>query len=199
MGNRVNQKTAARKPNRWTESLKKIYGRLLKIRGTPREVALGLALGLFVSMSPTMGFQMAIAVPIAAMFKWNKLASAMAVWVTNPITAPFIYSFTYFIGAKLSGISMGLHAADAASNTTMLVFAEKAPIIFGAMALGGVVLGLPLAVIGYYFAFFAVQKYQTDIKAKIVEKKELLAEKKRKRREKKAGRKKRKKNKARRR
>ena len=81
----------------------------------------------------------------------------------------------------------------------MLAFAEKAPKIFGAMTLGGVVLGLPLAVICYYFAFLAVQKYQTEIKAKIVEKKDQLIEKTRKRREKKARRKRKKKKKARRR
>ena len=199
MDNRVKQKIADRNPNRLVDSIKKTYVRLLKIRGTPREIALGLALGLFVAMSPTMGFQMAIAIPIAALFKWNKLAAAMAVWVTNPITAPFIYGPTYFIGAKLLGMPLGLNAADAASGSTMLAFAEKAPKIFGAMALGGVVLGLPLAVIGYYFAFLAVQKYQTDIKAKIVEKKDQLIEKSRKRRETKARKKKKKKKKVRKR
>ncbi len=193
MDDRANQKTVTRKPNRLVDSLKKAYVRFLKIRGTPREIALGLAVGLFVGMSPTMGFQMAIAVPIAAMFKLNKLAAAMAVWVTNPVTAPFIYSSTYFVGARLSGISKGVNAADAANNTTMLTFAEKAPEIFGAMTLGGFVIGLPLAVIGYYFAFFAVREYQTEIKAKIIEKKELLAEKKRTRRENKAIKKKRRK------
>lgn len=199
MDNRANQKTAGRKTNRLGDSIKRTYVRLLKIRGTPREIGLGLALGLFVAMSPTMGFQMAIAIPIAALFKWNKLAAATAVWVTNPITAPFIYGLTYFVGAKLLGMSLGLNAADAASGSTMLAFAEKAPEIFVAMTLGGFVLGLPLAIIGYYFAFLTVQKYQTDIKAKIVEKKDQLIEKTRKRREKKAGKKKKKKNKARKR
>ncbi len=199
MDNRANQKIADPKPNRLVNSIKKTYVRFLKIRGNPREIALGCALGLFVAMSPTMGFQMAIAIPIAALFKWNKLAAAMTVWVSNPITAPFIYGPTYFVGAKLSGMSLGLNAADAASRSTMLAFAEKAPKIFGAMTLGGVVLGLPLAVIGYYFAFFAIQKYQTDIKTKITEKKDQLVEKSRKRRENKARKKRKKKLKTRRR
>jgi len=192
MNNRANQKTAVREPGRLFDSIKKAYRRFLKIRGTPREIALGFALGIFVAMSPTMGFQMAIAIPIAALFKWNKLAAAMAVWVSNPLTAPFIYGPTYFVGAKLLGMSLGLNAADAASRSTMLAFAEKAPKIFGAMTLGGVVLGLPLAVISYFVVFFAVQKYQTDIKARIVDKKEQLVEKTRKRREKKARKKKKK-------
>ena len=193
MDTRANQNTAERKPNRLFDSVKKAYVRFLKIRGTPREISLGFALGIFVAMSPTMGFQMAIAIPIAAMLKWNKIAAAMAVWVSNPLTAPFIYGPTYFVGAKLLGMSLGLNAADAASRSTMLAFAEKAPEIFGAMTLGGVVLGLPLAVVSYFIAFYAVQKYQTDIKARIVEKKDQLVEKTRKRRENKVRKKKRKK------
>ena len=199
MDNRANQTSEKRNTSRLLNSLKMAYRRFLKIRGNPREIALGFSLGLFVSMSPTMGFQMAIAVPIAAMFKWNKIAAAMAVWVTNPLTAPFIYGATYFVGAKLTGMSLGLKAVDAAHRSTMLVFAEKAPEIFGAMTLGGVVIGLPLAVIGYYCAYYGVEKYQTDIKAKIVEKKEQIAENTRNRRENKARRKKKKKNKTRRR
>jgi len=199
MDNRANQKIVARQPSRLWESLKKAYVRFLKIRGTPREIALGFALGIFVAMSPTMGFQMAIAIPIAAMLKWNKIAAAMAVWVSNPFTIPIIYWPTYYIGAKIMGMPLGLKAADMASGSTMLALAEKAPKIFGAMTLGGVVLGLPLAAISYYLAYFAIEKYRTDIKAKIAEKKEQLAEKKRKRREKKARKKKKKKNRARRR
>ena len=199
MDNRANEKTAAQKPSRFIETLKKAYVRFLKIRGTPQEIALGFALGIFVAMSPTMGFQMAIAIPIAALLGWNKIAAAMAVWVSNPFTAPFIYGPTYFVGAKLMGMPLGLKAAESASGSTMLAFAEKAPKIFGAMTMGGVVLGLPLAVISYFLAFYAVQKYRTDIKAKIVEKKDKLVEKSRKRRERRARKKKKKKrNKARR-
>jgi len=197
MDNRADQKIEVRKPNRLVETLKKDYDRFLKIRGTPQEIALGFAIGLFVAMSPTMGFQMIIAIPIAALFKSNKIAAAMAVWVSNPITAPFIYGPTYYVGAKLAGMSLGLHGADAAGQSTMLAFAEKAPKIFGAMTLGGFVLGLPLAVIGYYGAFFALEKYQTEIKARIIHTKEHLAEKKRERREKRARKKRRKKLKAR--
>ncbi|WP_419661268.1 DUF2062 domain-containing protein [Desulfosarcina variabilis] len=35
--------------------LKKLYQRFTRIRGNPREIAPGFALGLFISFSPTMG------------------------------------------------------------------------------------------------------------------------------------------------
>ena len=84
--------------------LKKVYERFLKIRGDPHEIAMGLALGLFLGMSPTMGIQTPAAILLAALFKWNKISAAIGVWITNPLTAPFVYGLNYYIGAKLLSI-----------------------------------------------------------------------------------------------
>lgn len=65
----------------------KIYERSIKIRGNPREIALGFALGVGIGFSPIMGFQMVLAVLAAAMLKWNKIAAVAGVQVTNPLTA----------------------------------------------------------------------------------------------------------------
>jgi len=44
----------------------KAFERFIKIHGNPREIALGFALGVFVGMSPTYGFQIALGVFFAA-------------------------------------------------------------------------------------------------------------------------------------
>lgn len=75
--------------------LLKTYIRFLKLRGEPREIALGFALGVFIAFSPTIGVQMVLAIFLAALLKWSKLAVAVAVWISNPLTAPFIYGVTY--------------------------------------------------------------------------------------------------------
>lgn len=150
-------------------ALKKAYERFLKIRGNPREIALGFALGLFIGMSPTMGFQMAIAVFFAALFKWNKISAAVAVWITNPFTAPIIYGLTYYVGAKILGVTNSFQGLSAFDLPALLHLIQKTPKILMVMALGGVVVGLPLALAGYYFSFSAVHTYQKDIKAKLAQ------------------------------
>ena len=150
-------------------ALKKTYERFLKIRGNPREIALGFALGLFVGMSPTMGFQMAIAVFFAALLKWNKISAAVAVWITNPFTAPIIYGLTYFVGAKILGVSNSFQGLSAFDLSALLHLIQKTPKILMVMTLGGVVVGIPLALAGYYFSFSAVHAYQKDIKAKLAQ------------------------------
>ena len=76
----------------------------LRLRGTPEEVAKGLALGIFIGMTPTFGFQMAIALFFAWLLKENKIAAVIGVWVTNPITAPIIYAAQYETGRLILGM-----------------------------------------------------------------------------------------------
>ena len=162
------------KKTRTQASIRKTYERFLKIRGTPREIALGFALGLFVGMSPTMGFQMAIAVFLAALLKWNKISAVAAVWITNPVTAPIIYGVTYFVGVSIIGMpGIKLHP-EAFSVTSFITFFKQTPRIFWAMTLGGAVIGIPLAIAGYVMAYSAVDKYQRDIRLKLVEKKQQI-------------------------
>lgn len=158
------------------------YERFLKIRGTPREIALGFALGLFVGMSPTLGFQMAIAVFLAALFQWNKISAAVGVWISNPVTVPVIYPVTYLLGAKVVGIDE-IHPFP--KNMDMSWFLEmlgSTPEIISLMTLGGVIIGIPLAVTGYFFAFTAVNKYQEDIKRRLAERRAQKKEARRKKR-----------------
>ena len=154
-------------------SLQRAYERFLKIRGSPREIALGFALGLFVGMTPTIGFQMPIAVFFAALFKWNKISAAVAVWITNPLTAPFIYSFSYFVGAKMLGFKIAPKLLTGLDFSTLKEAGTK---ILLATTVGGVVVGIPLALLGYYLAFSAVRGYQTKLKHRVAEKKEKIAE-----------------------
>lgn len=156
------------------KSVSKLYERFIRIRGNPREIALGFALGLFIGFSPTMGIQIALAVFFASVFKWNKYAAAIAVWITNPFTAPFIYSVTYIIGAKLIGAGNSLNLSGNFDWDMLLQMLEKSPAIFISLFVGGVVVGLPIALLGYYLSFNAVDKYQKNLKEKLRLQKEKL-------------------------
>jgi len=155
-------------------SLKTIYERFLSIRGRPREIALGLALGIFIGMTPSVGIQMALAVFMAALFKWNKISAATGVWITNPLTAPLIYSINYLIGARLLEIKRGYSLTPEISIARMSHMLHNAPETFWALILGGVILGLPLAVAGYYFCYSAITRYQEPIKETIAKQRERL-------------------------
>jgi hypothetical protein len=78
--------------------------RFVRLRGLPEEIAKGVALGIFIGMTPTMGLQMPIALVFAYLLKENRLAAVLGVWVTNPATAPFIYGLEYELGRNILGM-----------------------------------------------------------------------------------------------
>ena len=177
------------KKNNLLNMIRRIYERFLKIRGRPREIALGFALGIFIGMTPTMGIQIPIAVFFAAMLKWSKISAAFGVWITNPFTSPFIYGFTYIVGAKVLRLKVKMTFPEDFSWSIVKELLENAPVIFGAMTIGGILIGFPLAILSYYLSFAAVNKYQQRIKdkmavqkARLVNSKEKLKKEIRKRR-----------------
>jgi uncharacterized protein len=167
--------------NRVKRILKSAYNRLIKIRGEPPEIGLGFALGVFVGMSPFMGLHTAMAVFIASLLKWNKIAAAIGVWISNPFTAPILYGITYYIGANLLGIGGPPPFLAGLDLSAFLETLAKAPRILWVMTLGGALLGLPLAAAAYYFVHSAVLKYQEEIREKIARRKALMDRKRRRR------------------
>jgi membrane protein implicated in regulation of membrane protease activity len=59
--------------------------------------------------------------------------------------------------------------------STLKLMLQKAPQALGAMTVGGALLGIPLAIIGYYLSYAAVDKYQKDVKEKLARQKARLA------------------------
>jgi uncharacterized protein (DUF2062 family) len=155
--------------------LRRVYERFVKIRGRPREIALGFALGIFIGMTPTMGIQMPIAVFFAAMLKWSKISAAFGVWITNPFTSPFIYGLTYVVGAKVLGLKTAMRLPDDFTWIIVKDMLKNAPAIFGALTVGAILIGLPLAILSYFLSFAAVNKYQQSIKTKVAAQRARLA------------------------
>ena len=143
-------------------ALNRFWRSMITIQGEPRRIAAGFALGLFVGMAPAMGVQMVIAIGAAMACRVNKIAAAGAVWITNPITAPFVYPFTYFVGDKF------LHISDPDYLPRRLVVdwtdwesvQQVAGEVVWALLVGGIIVGIPLAVIGYFLCYNGIVRYR---------------------------------------
>jgi len=82
--------------------------RLIRDKHQPEKVAAGFAIGMFVAITPTIPFQMVLSIFFATLFRVNRLVGIIAVWITNPITAPFVYYFNYVLGRYMLGYPGGL-------------------------------------------------------------------------------------------
>jgi uncharacterized protein (DUF2062 family) len=142
---------------RFKRSVAKIYRRFLKLRGDPHAIAMGLALGVFVGMSPLMGLHSVIAITVAAVFKWSKVAAILGVFVTNPLTAPVIYPLTYTLGAAVLGNPINL-AASGGLNLGDLF--HSSPQVLTNLFVGGGIVGLAGGAISYFVANRAIRRYR---------------------------------------
>ncbi len=85
-----------RKPRRAT--LRRRLRWLIALRGSPEAIAGGVAIGMFVAFTPTIGLQMVIAALLATLLKANRPAAVAIVWLTNPLTVPPLFAGTYWVG-----------------------------------------------------------------------------------------------------
>ncbi|MGE0760057.1 MAG: DUF2062 domain-containing protein [Pirellulaceae bacterium] len=67
----------------------------------PHRLALGMAIGVFVTFTPTIGFQMMLVVLFAWLLRGNKVVGLPIVWLTNPATIVPLYYPCYVVGRVL--------------------------------------------------------------------------------------------------
>lgn len=136
------------------------YQRFIRLRASPHAIAGGMALGLFIGMSPFFGLHVITAIALAALFKWSKISALIGVQITNALTAPMIYPINYWVGVKLAGSSgRAIWPADFSLGELAKLFRESTHIMMDLM-IGGAVLGVPLAIVGYVLTLRMVMAYR---------------------------------------
>ncbi|MYZ48706.1 DUF2062 domain-containing protein [Propylenella binzhouense] len=143
----------------WRRSAAYHAKRVLRLSATPYSIAMGCAVGAFVSCTPFIGMHFLITFLIAWPLRGNLIAGAIGTSIGNPVTFPFIWVGTYKIGHLL------LHGHDrdapARLGQDLLTksFDQLVPIL-KPMAIGSVPLGLAIAVVTYFLTYYLVATYQ---------------------------------------
>jgi uncharacterized protein (DUF2062 family) len=76
---------------------------ILHVDDPPHQLALGVALGIFMAFTPTVGLQTVFVLLFAWLLKANKVVGLPLVWITNPATIVPIYYTCYVIGRAILG------------------------------------------------------------------------------------------------
>jgi uncharacterized protein (DUF2062 family) len=148
--------------NTFQRRLRFIYLKVIRLRGDPHELALGMAFGIGLGMMPLIPFHMITAVALAVFFGASKITAAAGTWVCNPITMYPIYKYSYEIGVFVLGFDC--HTALLRPVTEAISHAEyfraiQAILSGGGMAVasflfGGVLLGLVFSVPAYFLFYY---------------------------------------------
>ena len=122
---------------------------LRELRDKPHEISLGMAIGVFIAVTPTIPFHTVLAVALAALLRGSKLAAALGVWVSNPLTIPFFYYGSYRLGRFVLGYPQLVLPAD----YSMISLVKTGKHVTVAMLHGGVLLGILPGLLAYFLTY----------------------------------------------
>lgn len=144
-----------------------------KLHGDPHYIALGMGLGVFVAITPTIPFHTILVLILAFMFKASKAAAILGVWVSNPFTVVFLYVACYKAGfiffedttGGIESIKLLIHHLEGDAHFSEKVshfngFIKTQLKVFLVMNVGGIILGVPSGVAAYVVTkrFFVKRK-----------------------------------------
>ena len=126
--------------------LKDFMDRFKKLQGDPNYIAMGMAVGVFVSLTPTIPFHTVIALSLAFILKGSKPAAAVGVWFSNPVTIPVFYYGSYKVGMFMLGKSIPFNAKYESVSELMKLGLD----VTIAMIAGGMILGIIPGIATYF-------------------------------------------------
>ena len=145
-------------PVKFREKIQQWLKRVRELHGDPHYVAMGMAVGVFVSLTPTIPLHTALAVSLAFILRGSKAAAAIAVWLSNPLTIPIFYFASYKTGAFL----FGRPAPDDVVHESVTELLKLGLDVTVATIIGGALLGILPAVATY----FTTRKILVNLRAR---------------------------------
>ena len=139
-------------------SIREFINNAKTLQGDPHYVAMGMAIGVFVGITPTIPLHTVIAVALAFVLKGSKPAAAIGVWFANPVTIPLFYGASYKIGMFLLGESIPFDVKYESIGKLLQLGMD----VTAAMIAGGVILGILPGITAY----FITHKIFTKLRAR---------------------------------
>ena len=155
-------------------SFRQMYRKLLQLDDTPHSIALGAALGMFITFTPTVGIQVLIVLILSMVVRFNRFAAIVLIYLSNPVTIIPIYYADYVIGLFVQGES-GLSLEEFVLlwdqsvitagevgfwGATQVLFKSLGTDVIIPMSIGGGVLGGFVGVVTYPLTLSWVQRYR---------------------------------------
>jgi len=134
----------------------RVKGRLVRSfleKHTPREVAFSFALGVFITMLPTLGVGILVFFVLGHLFdRLSKVAMFASVVVFNPVVKWGVYGASYSLGTALLGPAPGV-SFDGVSPSA-------GPDILARLWLGNLILAVVAAVGGYTVGLWLINEFR---------------------------------------
>ncbi len=141
------------------------YLKLLRLQGEPKVIARGIAVGIFIGITPTIPLHTVLILSLCLLFRASKVAGIMvSIVVSNPLTFSIQYYLSWLVGAvifpgllswqRLQEMMDVLSTASGyegfkSSLTAISSLGLDAIIV---LVVGGTLLAIPFTVLSYYYS-----------------------------------------------
>lgn len=142
----------------WKKTVRYYKNRAFRLKDSPHSLALGLAIGIGISLTPFLGFHIILTAALCLLFRANVIAGLLGTLVGNPTTFPLIWLGTYVLGCYMTGFHPDLETFKTVFSKDIIHthFYE----IFMPMTTAGIVCGVALGVITYYPLKKGIETFQ---------------------------------------
>ncbi|MCK9993862.1 MAG: uncharacterized protein Dbin4_02382 [Alphaproteobacteria bacterium] len=142
-----------------------LWRRLMRLNAPPHRVALGFAIGVFISFSPFLGLHLALSGLFAWLLRVNVAASLLGNFLGNPVTYPFMWACVYQTGILMLGES---HTEGGTELALLSFNATTIQELFLPFLIGSIPVGI-LAGLAFYFPVKkGVENFQAARRARFV-------------------------------
>jgi hypothetical protein len=131
--------------------------KFLRLQEDPRKLAGGMALGVFIGITPTVPFHTVAALTLAPLLRLSPVTAFLGIQICNPLTISPLYLAAYNVGKHLLYKRGPLGFPENYSYQDLLNLLWQGGL---ALQVGGVALALPPAVISYFLTLWVVQRYR---------------------------------------
>jgi len=128
-----------------------------RLQGDPRRLAWGMAMGIFIGVTPTMPFHTVAVLTLAPLFRVSMITAFMGVIIMNPVTMVPMYLAAYKVGQLLLYQGRPLIFPEIYNYHTLLDLLWRGGL---ALQVGGVTIALPSAILSYFLTLWVIQRYR---------------------------------------
>jgi uncharacterized protein (DUF2062 family) len=130
--------------------------KFLRLQEDPRKLAGGMALGVFIGVTPTIPFHTVMALSLAAYLRVSPVTAFIGIQTGNPLTVVPIYILAYKVGQFLLYHGQPLVFPETFSFKAWLLVLWQGGL---ALQVGGAIIAIPPAIVAYFLTLWVVRRY----------------------------------------
>ena len=131
--------------------------KFLRLQDDPRKLAWGMALGVFVGVTPTVPFHFITVLTLAPLLRISVITAVLGTQLCNPLTIAFLYLTAFKVGhfLLLRGAPLRLPETYTWANSLHLICRGGL-----ALQVGGLIIAIPPAILSYFLTKWIITRYR---------------------------------------